>query len=309
MRSLRVAILLILLALAGCGTTQTGPTAVPSQPAGDTPTATREEVSCTIKQQSPAANPLTPLVVASELTVGPNRFTLGLLRENTPVENARVHLCFFKLEGEQATLTETAVAPYFGYGLGGKGVYVAHPNFNSAGDWGLVVFATPEGEPEQELRAQFKVLEQGTVPQVGDLAISVATPLASSVADIKQITSDPHPDPRLYQVSLDQALKQGRPTVLIFATPGFCQTAVCGPDVEVVKQLFDTYGQEAAFIHVEVYQEPSTRTLAAAMVAWRLQTEPWLFLIDGAGLIQARYEGGITRQEVEPDLKRLLGKS
>lgn len=295
----------LLLALASCGTSQDpGPT--PPSSSQQARTSPGQEVSCTLGQAGSAPSTLAPLVVASELTVGPNRFTLGLLRENTPVEHARVHLCFFKIHGDQATLTETADAPYYGYGLGGKGVYVAHPTFDSAGEWGLAIFATPPGEPQQELRTSFRVLEQGSLPRVGEPAISVATPLAAQAPDLKTITSDPRPDPRLYQVSLDQALAQGRPVVLLFATPGYCTTAVCGPDIEVVKQLAGQYDQQAAFIHVEVFNDPIKRTLAEPMVAWRLKTEPWLFLIDAQGIIRARYEGGITHDEVEPELRRLL---
>lgn len=41
------------------------------------------------------------------------------------------------------------------------------------------------------------------------------------------------------------------------------------------------------------------------MDEWRLQTEPWTFLVDAEGTIQAKYEGGITFAELEPALKQL----
>jgi hypothetical protein len=41
------------------------------------------------------------------------------------------------------------------------------------------------------------------------------------------------------------------------------------------------------------------------MGEWGLRTEPWTFLVDGAGVIQARYEGGITFAELEPALEQL----
>jgi hypothetical protein len=41
------------------------------------------------------------------------------------------------------------------------------------------------------------------------------------------------------------------------------------------------------------------------MDEWGLRTEPWTFLVDDAGIIQARYEGGITLAELEPALAQL----
>ncbi|GIV95495.1 MAG: thiol reductase thioredoxin [Herpetosiphonaceae bacterium] len=292
MKYLALLFFLVLLSpLAGCGSVEQPARSGAREP---TPLAT--------------AGRLTPVIASSELTVGRNRFTLGLLRENTPVEDATVHLRFFKIEGDTATLTEEADAPYYGYGLQGKGVYVAHPTFDRPGDWGVEVQARLPDGATQILRSRFTVQAEGRVPRVGEQAPSVPTPTEAQVADLKTITSDPQPDPRLYQISLDQALAQGRPVALIFATPGYCSSAVCGPDLDVIKQLADTYGGRIAFIHVEVYKDPLNRVLADPMVAWNLETEPWLFLIDKQGIIRARYEGGITRQEVEPDVRRLLGE-
>ncbi len=41
------------------------------------------------------------------------------------------------------------------------------------------------------------------------------------------------------------------------------------------------------------------------MSDWKLRTKPWTFLVDGQGLIQARYEGGITFSELELALTQL----
>jgi len=46
--------------------------------------------------------------------------------------------------------------------------------------------------------------------------------------------------------------------------------------------------------------------LSDPMIAWGLQSEPWLFLIDANGTIVARYEGGITREEMTPALENLI---
>lgn len=121
------------------------------------------------------------------------------------------------------------------------------------------------------------------------------------------ITSAAEPDPRLYQLSVDQAVSSGKPSLVLFATPGFCETAVCGPDVEVVRRLLDTFGDKLNAVHVEIYQYPFEKfQFVSAMQEWGLQSEPWLFLVDKDGRIANRYEGGITYQELEPDVTKLV---
>jgi hypothetical protein len=41
------------------------------------------------------------------------------------------------------------------------------------------------------------------------------------------------------------------------------------------------------------------------MIEWGLVTEPWTFLVGADGLIQYRYEGGITLDEMGPALAQL----
>jgi hypothetical protein len=41
------------------------------------------------------------------------------------------------------------------------------------------------------------------------------------------------------------------------------------------------------------------------MTEWNLESEPWTFLVDAQGIIQAKYEGGLTFVELEPALKQL----
>jgi len=136
----------------------------------------------------------------------------------------------------------------------------------------------------------------------------------------------------MYQISLDQALHNGKPTALLFATPAFCKTATCGPSLDVMQGLQKQYGDKVNFIHSEVYKYPFDQSvqlqqeagqkaakegraltaeeqnagLSDAMVAWKLSSEPWLFLIDANGKVAGRYEGGITKEEIGPALEKLI---
>ena len=72
-----------------------------------------------------------------------------------------------------------------------------------------------------------------------------------------------------------------------------------------MSQLQRAYGDRMNFIHVESYAYPfgesaqsSPPKLSAGMEEWGLFSEPWVFLIDGTGAISAKYEGGITLDEL-----------
>ena len=52
--------------------------------------------------------------------------------------------------------------------------------------------------------------------------------------------------------------------------------------------------------------DPSKRQLAQTVLDWRIQTEPWIFLIDSKGIIQARFEGPTATDEVKTAIDQLV---
>ena len=78
----------------------------------------------------------------------------------------------------------------------------------------------------------------------------------------------------------------------------------------MVQSLEPTYRDRLTFIHVEIYRDfvpdASKRQLAQTVVDWRLRTEPWIFLIDSKGIIQARFEGPTASDEVKTAIDHLL---
>ncbi len=42
------------------------------------------------------------------------------------------------------------------------------------------------------------------------------------------------------------------------------------------------------------------------MQEWNLRSEPWIFLVDGHGVIRARFEGLTTRRELKAALMEML---
>ncbi len=111
----------------------------------------------------------------------------------------------------------------------------------------------------------------------------------------------------MHSISLDQALKSGRPTVVSFATPLLCSSRMCGPVVDEQIVAFQKLGSQANFIHVEIYPQRDLSKPAPLYSAWRLPTEPWMFVIDRAGVIRARLgEGPTVASEIEAAVRPLL---
>jgi hypothetical protein len=91
-----------------------------------------------------------------------------------------------------------------------------------------------------------------------------------------------------------------KPVVLTFATPQLCQSRVCGPVVDVVAQVQSKFGDQASFIHNEVYADNNaSKGLRPQLVAFHLQTEPWTFVIDRHGVVSTRFEGAFSPGELE----------
>jgi hypothetical protein len=275
-----------------------------------------------------------PVFAFSEAVAGKNRIAIGLVRNNTPLNdpNIKVHLRFFNLDDANPQIKFEADAAYYGQGLPAA-FYVAYPTFDKAGNWGVEIETRLPGQSGPSVSKQrLEVKERSNVPIVGQPAISTKTLTVKDVPDVAQLTSGTQADPAMYQVSLDQALQNGKPIALLFATPAFCKTATCGPSLDVLQGLQKQYGDKVNFIHSEVYKYPFDQSvqlqqdatqkaanenraptpdelsagLSDAMVAWKLDSEPWLFLIDAKGIVAGRYEGGITKEEMGPALERLI---
>lgn len=294
-RLFRAGALLLLALLAACGS---------GNPAGGAPAPT-----------VPPAN-IQAIFAASTLVVGGNRLPIGIVVDGTPINDpqAKVHLRFYYLDDPAQSQTPAGEtdAIYFGDNLP-FGVYVAYPEIPKAGAWGVEVQMLVPGRPAAVSKLRLDVLAADPTPAIGSKAIAVDSPTGATAEELKKITSAADPDPALYKLSVADALKQGKPLAILFGTPGFCKTATCGPSIGVMSALQRAHGDRMNFIHVESYAYPFGESaqanppkLAAGMEAWGLFSEPWVFLIDGAGVIRYKYEGGITLDELTPVVENLL---
>jgi hypothetical protein len=246
--------------------------------------------------------------------VGLNRFAVGLFdADGQAVNDAVVHFHYYDLTNPNAPMLEShAEATLLRTPDGLTTVFAQDREFARAGDWGVEIQAEfPDGHASIK-RIGFHVLEDSASPIPGETAPTVETAVSSDVDnDLTKLTSALTPNPAFYEQSLADAMTNGKPTVLLFATPAFCQTRFCGPAYEITSELQAKYGDQVNFVHVEIYTglpDPSVNNweLAPAMTAFGLSTEPWIFLLDRNGVVVYRVEGLFTADEVEQHLPTLL---
>jgi hypothetical protein len=183
-----------------------------------------------------------------------------------------------------------------------RGLYLVNAEFPASGQW--YVTLEPEGR-DASLATPFQVVDDPVVPEVGEQAPASATRTAAD-HDLAEISSDPTPDPAFYELSLDQAVANGKPTVVVFATPGLCTSRTCGPMLDQVKSA-RTGHPDANYVHVEIYEDltvadQSQLQVVEAVRAWGLPNEPWTFVVDGDGKVAARFEGAMSPEELEQAL-------
>jgi len=170
-------------------------------------------------------------------------------------------------------------------------VYSTQIDFPSNGEWGVAALIKEDGEIKGTLLPSAVVGEYDKIPRPGQPAPKIHTPTSADVGgDLAQITTRIPPDT---QNRVDYADALGKePIVLLFATPQFCQSRVCGPVVDVAEQVKQEYGDKAAFIHMEIFNDNDPGKGTRPQVrAFNLPTEPWLFTVDRQGTVSAAVEG------------------
>lgn len=193
------------------------------------------------------------------------------------------------------------------------GTYFVDVDVPSAGNW-LALALAQNGSQVQAGEAAFTVTTGPVVAGLGTKAISTPSPVATSPEDIAQICTRTPPDDMHY-ISLDDALKNGKPSVVSFATPLLCESMMCGPVVDEQLLVFQRVGPDRAnFMHVEEFLPgkdlaPPPATLenrSAAFVKWGFTSDPWVIVVDSSGIIRARMgPGPAVAAEIEAALNAI----
>jgi hypothetical protein len=170
-------------------------------------------------------------------------------------------------------------------------VYSTRIDFPSDGEWRIAALIEEGERLTATLLPSAVVGEFHRVPRAGQKPPRIHTPVAADVdGERSELSTRVPPDT---QNGLDFAEMLGkRPIVLLFATPEFCQSRVCAPVVDVAEQAKRQYGDQVAFIHMEIYNDNDPgKGVRPQVRAFHLPSEPWLFTVDRKGRIVAAVEG------------------
>jgi len=134
--------------------------------------------------------------------------------------------------------------------------------------------------------------------KVGMEAPSLVTKTLADVGgDFSRITTYRYPDERMYQVSLDVALRSEKIIVLEFATPGHC--TVCDKQLQMMKGILNKYQEEVIFIHLDQYQNPE------AFKVFGIIGDPWTYVIDKQQIVRYKQAGRMLYSELDMVIGRL----
>jgi len=292
---------------------------------------------CALRHASPAAagelsptvaGTLQPMITTSELVVGRNRFAFGLLKDGSLLAAGDVALRVYDIREPEAQLVAVTPAVYHALEVieqgrhihihpdgtrhahdtatDVRGIYVAQLTLERPGPWGLEIVVRQANGAVEAARLSVDALPVPRSPMPGTPAPRSRNLIASDVSDLRQIDSSEPPDARLHQTRIADAIREGRPQVIVFATPKYCTSRVCGPVLDVVRTLIPAYGRRVAFVHQEIWQPGGMDKLAPTVEEWNLRSEPWTFVVGGDGVIRARFEGLTTRRELEAVLRQML---
>ena len=285
---------LCLLLVAGC----TSPTVTPM------PTAAPTVVNLSLRA----------VLASSDLSVGSNRVIFALIdSNNAPVTASSATLSLAHEQDARIVQKGELEAGWSSWPAGPGGVFAAQIEFDQDGLW-LAEVSPTDGAAEGELaRLVLRVAEESSTPALGSPAPASLNRTAADVASLEELTSDVEPDPELYSMTIAEALQSGKPLVVAFATPAFCTSATCGPQVDVVKELKEGYRGQANFIHVEVFDNPhemrsdlTKGVISPVFEEWGLPSEPWVFVIDVQGRVSVKLEGFASYDELEQALRRVI---
>jgi hypothetical protein len=325
-----LAILALVLVVSGCGFedgagSSEGPIEDrPAPPRSEFPSTQGRTLGEVIGASQPAQ--LVVLPAASSFETGINRYSFGVFdKGGAPVTDAQVALYFAHVPqlspddptpGHKGTvpraqaraLDEQAIGPFparlesletqpaframtTSQDPGAaRAVYVTNRRFTAEGEWRVAAVFRQGSETSATLLNSAVVGGSSRIPKVGQRPPVIHTPTPADVGgDLSKITTRVPPDT---QNDVDFADVYGRaPIVLLLATPQFCESRVCGPVVDVAEEAKARYGDDAAFVHMEIYEDNEPPKTNHQVRAFHLATEPWLFAINRRGVITDRIEG------------------
>lgn len=300
----------IALLTAACSSAGGGASPAPSGSTGTTCPTVAAPDPTSLEAWSPASQDpsIYPQIInpGGTLACGPNRFMFSFLdASNTPVAapDRTVSVAMYDLGSDPETPVSTTDATFVWAIEDSVGIYVANVDFPAAGLWGAEFTTQVADAAAETIRVQFDVQPESGTTAIGDHAPASDTPTLDDVGgDVAKLSTDDEPVEAFYTTSVADALAAKQPFVLVFATPKFCTSAQCGPTMDEIKPIAAAH-PDMTFINVEPYElqwvdgqlqpvltgDPPQLTTVQAADEWKLAAEPWVFVVDGNGVVTASF--------------------
>ena len=141
-------------------------------------------------------------------------------------------------------------------------------------------------------------------------------------------TTQELPDLRLYRQSVADARAAGRPYVLVVDSARFKVSPACGRALTMISYLVDRWEDRVTFVHLEpfpyrvVTEAPvldgsiadpplndQARALGLGDRTWPTTKMPWIFVVDGDGILRAKYQGVVGSDDIDLILSRYVGRN
>jgi hypothetical protein len=295
--------LLLTLLLAACSPSDDDPTSTPTF-----------RLDGGYPSHQAADSDLSVIFGTPDLALGAHRIAFALSDDDGVVRLPTIELRAHAPDATAGDAPQLATATFAEFPLGFRGVYITSLSFDQPGEWQLEVTVPYSDAPDASIRFPITVAESTSAPDIGDPAPHSASRTLEDVDSLADLSSGANPDPALYATSIDRALDDGRPLIVVFASPGFCTNALCGPQAEVVSELRAKYPDAATYIHVDIYENPQqlregdidAARRTPLLEEWGLDTDEWTFIVDSAGLVTHRFESFAPFEELEPALLSVI---
>ena len=262
-----------------------------------------------------------PVLMSSLVTAGPDRFLYNVLDptyRQLAAPGISSSVDFYALERDPESPAQRAEAAYLSSGLG-RGLYRTTTDFDCVGEWGAEIALRLSDGSEASQRIRFTVYPQGPTPAIGQAVPLSDSLTASTSEEVAGISTDLHPYLAAYDKTVAESVTSGRPSLVFFATPAFCQTGFCGPTVELVKSVAREYEGAVEFVNVEPYalqvtdnglqpllDEAGQLQPVQAALDYGIPVEPYLFVVDAQGKVFAKFEGIVGGDELRAAIADVL---
>lgn len=277
----------------------------PADPSSNSPID--EEVVAVVESESGAPE-FQILVPANDLHIGEPRIPF-IIRDgpNMVREVSQVFLTVLDINEQPFTVVwEGSAVNYSDYTVP---YWVIRPNIETAGNYGIRANILEADGTTSEAQFAVAILEDSIAPSVGDAGIPSESRTAFDAETIKEISSDfQDPDPDLYTMTVTEALNNGRPTVISFSTPAYCSTVFCAPVLQSVKDVKAENSDEFDFLHIEIFADFQELVTDQTVLDWKLQSEPWTYILDADGIVTARLAGPVSAGELTDQLEIAVEK-